>query len=177
MKSFSVINGFVLLILLNTSFFCMGRLWIKLPKLVDLLESKAYLNKNRNSHRRCSVEKLIWKNLEYSQENARVGVSFLSKKRLQHRCFPVNIVKFLTPSLYKIYKQLLLEELIKREADSGISAKISFLINSVAIHKVDPFSKTDTFSFQWFFFIEITWLNSFSICRHYSCNIFLHTCS
>ena len=30
------------------------------------------------------------------------------KKRLQHRCFPVNIAKFLKPILKNIYERLLL---------------------------------------------------------------------
>ena len=41
----------------------------------------------------------IDKNSQYAQENTSVGVSFqycnFIKRRLQHSCFPVNIVKFL----------------------------------------------------------------------------------
>ena len=34
------------------------------------------LGKERSSHRRCSIKKLLLKTLQYSQENTRVGVSF-----------------------------------------------------------------------------------------------------
>ena len=64
-------------------------------------------------------KKLFLKILQYSQEKNCAGVSFLIKlqalspvtllKRLQHRCFPVNIVKFLrTPILKNICERLLL---------------------------------------------------------------------
>ena len=39
-------------------------------------------------------KKVVLKILQYSQENTRQGCNFI-KKRLQHRCFPVNIAKFL----------------------------------------------------------------------------------
>ena len=62
---------------------------------------------------------LFLKNSQYSQENICVGVSFnkivvlqglqLIKMRLQHRCFPVNIAKFLrAPILKNIYDRLFL---------------------------------------------------------------------
>ena len=62
----------------------------------------------RSSHRRCSVKKVFLKISQNSQENTCARVSFLIKlqasglrpatllkKRLRHRCFPVNFVKFL----------------------------------------------------------------------------------
>ena len=58
--------------------------------------------------RRCSVKKVFLKISDNSQENTRARVSFLIKlqasgllkKRLWHRCFPVNFAKFLrTPFL------------------------------------------------------------------------------
>ena len=58
--------------------------------------------------RRCSVKKVFLKSSQNSQENTCVrivrisfliklqaGVANFNEKRLQHRCFPVNIVKFL----------------------------------------------------------------------------------
>ena len=46
--------------------------------------------------------------LQYLQEDICVGVSFIKKKH-QHRCFPVNIAKFLrAPILKNIYEWLLL---------------------------------------------------------------------
>ena len=70
--------------------------------------------KATSSHRRCSVKNLFFKISQYSQENACVGLSSLiksfMKKRLQHRCFPVNIAKFLrTPILKNICERLFLE--------------------------------------------------------------------
>ena len=63
---------------------------------------------NRSSHRRCSVKKTFLKISQYSQENICVGCKFI-EKRLQHRRFPVNIVKFLrTPILENICEWLLL---------------------------------------------------------------------
>ena len=44
--------------------------------------------------RRCSVKKAFLEVSQNSQENTFARVSF-SKKRLWHRCFPVNFVKFL----------------------------------------------------------------------------------
>ena len=43
---------------------------------------------------RCSVKKVLLEISQNSQENTRARVSFLIK-RLWHRCFPVNLVKFL----------------------------------------------------------------------------------
>ena len=50
-----------------------------------------------------SVKKLFLKFSQISQQNTCVGVS-----RLQHRCFPINIVKFLRkPILKNICERLL----------------------------------------------------------------------
>ena len=49
------------------------------------------------------------KNLQNSQENTCARVSILLKKKLRHRCFPVNFAKFLkTPFLKNTSGQLLL---------------------------------------------------------------------
>ena len=47
--------------------------------------------------RRCSVNKLFLEISQTSQENTCARFSFL-KKRLWHRCFPVNFAKFLRTS-------------------------------------------------------------------------------
>ena len=70
---------------------------------------------NRSSHQRCSVRK---ENSKNSQENTCARVSFLKralkacnfiKKRLWHRCFPVNFAKFLrTPFSQNTSGRLLL---------------------------------------------------------------------
>ena len=44
--------------------------------------------------RRCPVKKLFLRISQNSQENTCARVSFLIKKRLRHRCFPVNFAKF-----------------------------------------------------------------------------------
>ena len=56
--------------------------------------------------RRCSVKMVFLEILQNSQENTCAGVSFLIKlrarglrKRLWHRCFPVNFAKFLRTPL------------------------------------------------------------------------------
>ena len=60
----------------------------------------------RSCHWRCSVKKDVFKISRNPQENTCVGVSFftkvaglwpatLTKKRLQHRCFPVNFTEHL----------------------------------------------------------------------------------
>ena len=64
---------------------------------------------HRNSHRRCSKKKVFLKILQNSQENTCARVSFsekladrgpatVLKKRLWHKSFPVNFVKFLRTS-------------------------------------------------------------------------------
>ena len=81
----------------------------------------------RSSHQRCSVKKVLLKNLQSSRENTCARVSFLIKlqasqhtvtpwyahvhvkKRLWHRCFPVNFANFLrTPLLQNTFERLLL---------------------------------------------------------------------
>ena len=60
----------------------------------------------RSSHWRSSVKKTVLKNFEISTGNTCVGVSFSKscnyiKKRSRHRCFPVNIAKFLRLPIFK----------------------------------------------------------------------------
>ena len=73
----------------------------------------------RGSHRRCSVRKGVLRNFEnftgkhlcqspFFNKVAGLRTATLLKKRLWHRCFPVNIAKFLrTPFLQNISGQLL----------------------------------------------------------------------
>ena len=68
-------------------------------------------HRSRSSHRRCSVKELILKISQISQKNTCVEVFILwscesktykfIKKRLQHRCFPVNFAKFLRTHILK----------------------------------------------------------------------------
>ena len=46
-------------------------------------------------------KKMFLKFLQNSQESTCVRASFLIRKRLQHRCFPVNFAKFLRASFYR----------------------------------------------------------------------------
>ena len=67
----------------------------------------------RSSHRRCSINKAVFKNSAIFTGKHLCWSIFLIKQiikiRLQHRDFPGNIAKFLrTPVLKNIYKQLLL---------------------------------------------------------------------
>ena len=57
---------------------------------------------------RCSVTKLFLEISQNSQENTCARVPFLLKKRLWHRCFPVNFVKFLRTSFFIEHLWLLL---------------------------------------------------------------------
>ena len=66
----------------------------------------------RTNHPRWSEKNVVLKFLQNSQENTCVGVSFLIKlqaldlqldlkKRIQHRCFPMNNAKFLITVFYR----------------------------------------------------------------------------
>ena len=77
--------------------------FIKMKRITFFLTKKGSLL--RSSHRKSSIKKLffpikVFKSLHDCN---------IIKNRLQHRCFPVNIAKFLrAPILTDIYKQLLL---------------------------------------------------------------------
>ena len=65
----------------------------------------------RSSHRRCSIKKMFLKISQYPQEApvleslfkkvAALQACNFIKKRPQHRCFPVNIAKFLRLPIFK----------------------------------------------------------------------------
>ena len=66
---------------------------------------------------RCSIKKVFLEILQNSQENTCARVSFLIKlqgpaallkKRLWHRCFPVNFAKFLRTLFFTEHLQWLL---------------------------------------------------------------------
>ena len=77
-------------------------------KIVTSKETSPLLRRFRSSHRRCSVKKVFLEISQNLQENTYARVSF-SKKRLWHRCFPVNFPKFLrTPFLQNTSRRLLL---------------------------------------------------------------------
>ena len=68
----------------------------------------------KKSHGRCSIKKAVLKKFEILTGKHLCWSSFLIKfinKRLQHRCFPLNIAKFLrAPTLKNIYERLLLKD-------------------------------------------------------------------
>ena len=63
---------------------------------------------------RCSLKKMFLKISQNSQEDTCVRVTFLmtlSKKRLGHRCFPVNFAKFLrTPTFIEHLQWLVVSQ-------------------------------------------------------------------
>ena len=87
-----------------------------------LRKSNSKRKKNRKSHRRCSVKKVVLRNFAKITEKHLCQSLFfnkveglrsatLLKKRLWHRCFPVNFEKFLrTPFLQNTSRRLRLEE-------------------------------------------------------------------
>ena len=87
-----------------------------------LRKSNSKRKKNRKSHRRCSVKKGVLRNFAKITEKHLCQSLFfnkveglrsatLLKKRLWHRCFPVNFEKFLrTPFLQNTSRRLRLEE-------------------------------------------------------------------
>ena len=60
---------------------------------------------HRSNHWRCSVKEGVLKNFAYN----------FIKKRLQHRCFPVKLAKFLRTSIFKnTFERLLLQDIIEK---------------------------------------------------------------
>ena len=105
-------------------FFLMGiflkNLWL-IPNLLKWQDCKIFTNlvlsqtPSRSSHRRCSVKKGVLKNFANFIGKHLCWSLFLIKllafikKRLQHRCFPMKIAKFLRiPNLKSICERLLL---------------------------------------------------------------------
>ena len=95
----------------------------------------------RSSHQSCSVKKVFLEILQNSQQNSCVSLFFnqvsgirpgtLLKKRLWHRCFPVNFVKFLRiPFLQNTSGRLLLATV------GGILVKWIGIVNNHFIKSV-----------------------------------------
>ena len=75
----------------------------------------------RSSHQRCSIKKLQFCNIHRKH----LKVCNFIKKRLQLKCFPVNIAKFLwTPVLKNICERLLLHLLLIKTRDAFAAAKL-----------------------------------------------------
>ena len=70
-----------------------------------------FLSAIRSSHRRCSIwKRLCWSLFFNKVTDLRPATS--SKKKLQRRCFPVNIAKFLRAILKNISGRLLLSRIL-----------------------------------------------------------------
>ena len=93
------------------------------------------MHMSRSSHRRYSVKKLLLQILQNSQENTCLRVSFLIKlqarpatllkKRLWHRCFPVNFAKFVRATFLQNTSGRLLKYLLStKRFDSMNSSNI-----------------------------------------------------
>ena len=95
----------------------------------------------RSSHRRCSIKKVVPKNFviftgKHLCQIFRV-CNFI-KKRLQRRCFPVNIAKFSrTPVLKSICERLLLN---MSGLCKGVRAIVSIKIPQTLLAPCTPFS-------------------------------------
>ena len=82
----------------------------KIERFAKAVSSQLLNLRFRNSYQRCSTEKAFHKDfVQYSKKNNCVGFLFnkvaglglqLYLKEIQHRCFPVNIAKFLTRALH-----------------------------------------------------------------------------
>ena len=92
---------------------------------------KSLIPRGRSSHRRCSIEIGVLRNFtKFTGKHLCQSLSFnkvadlrpatLLKKRLWHRCFPVNFVKFLrTPFLQNTSGRLLLKGVMNIENTIG----------------------------------------------------------
>ena len=93
----------------------------------------------RSNHRRCSIKEAAQRKtlvLESLHKTAALQACNFIKKRLQHRCFAVNIAKFLrTLILKKICERLLLHNKFQRlfsvcqsSINLSVSESLSFLL-------------------------------------------------
>ena len=74
----------------------------------------------RSSHQWCPIKKLVLKNFTILTGKQLWITCNISKKRLQHKFFPVNISKFWrTPILKNICKRLLLQDYNRPEKQQG----------------------------------------------------------
>ena len=124
----------------------------------NILRARIFGNKKiwRSSHQSCSVKKVLLEMLQNSQENTCARVSFfnkvaglrhvtLSKKRLWHRCSPVNFAKFLTTPYFltEHLQWLLLEDwTVLKECFA-----IDYSLSVCQIYRLQVF------------FVEFTWSN------------------
>ena len=111
--------------------FCVTRFrkFISYSRILNLAKLTIYLNTltiEMQSSKRCSVKRVFLEISQNLQENTCARASFLIKlrasgtgtgvsKRLWHRCFPVNFVKFLrTPFFTEHLRWLLLTNFVEK---------------------------------------------------------------
>ena len=109
--------------------------WIHLKKSLKKLGVRA-----RSSHQRCSVKKGVLRNFTkftgkqlclslFFNKVAGLRPASLFKKRLRHRCFPVNFAKFLRAPFYRTMFE---ESWIKENPDKchqPLQGKVDFIDN------------------------------------------------
>ena len=80
--------------------------FLEISVLMDYTSCKACFLQDRSSHHRCPIKKAVLKNFAiFKAKHLRWSLFF--KNRLQHRCLPMNIAKFLRAAILKnIYERL-----------------------------------------------------------------------
>ena len=80
--------------------------FLEISVLMDYTSCKACFLQDRSSHHRCPIKKAVLKNFAiFKAKHLRRSLFF--KNRLQHRCLPMNIAKFLRAAILKnIYERL-----------------------------------------------------------------------
>ena len=96
----------------------MGRWWPATSNHLNIrINASTHFQKiwswtSSSSHRRCSIKKDVLENFaKFTRKRLCQSLFFNKKKRLWHRCFPVNLAKFLrTPFLQNTSVRLLLNK-------------------------------------------------------------------
>ena len=105
----------------------------------------SFISSYRSSHQRFALKQLFLKISQYSQENT--TCNFI-KKRLQYRCFPVNIAKFLwTSILNNICERLLLQVEMSKFKISQILLKFMKFVLAVKMNTFEDIQNCYTESF------------------------------
>ena len=96
----------------------------------------------RNSHRRSFVKKVLFVILQNSQENSFALPATLLNKRLCHRCFPVNFVKFLrTPFSQNTFGRQPLEYVFMYQSNANLHGFNPFDITNRFLHPLKTSEK------------------------------------
>ena len=102
-----------------------------------------------SNHQRCTIKKLFFKILQYSQENSCARPSGLQLQRLQHRYFPANIAitKFLKTSILKnncerllMHLQVFCEDLVNISCENALSLILRDFIQHCIFFRLQDFA-------------------------------------